>query len=90
MPAIYAQHALRQSAPAPKAPEPQPVPTTLLREQREARDARLPGLWSNKDLSAMEIARILGMASEDAVYGAVCRLKLPRRTKRGHKAQRAS
>ena len=81
MPAIFSQYGLKQTAPTPKAPR-EANSRTHIQRAREERELRLRSLWQNPDISADEIARILGYASRNTVYSTARRLKLPFRVKR--------
>jgi hypothetical protein len=98
MPAIYAQHALRQSAPAVVAATKPSDPIPLRKRTKPPNSGRqmsdrvkaLPALWANPDLSGEQIATMLGFPSRKAVYVAAHRLGLPYRCTRAKKSKRAS
>lgn len=77
MPAIYAQHGLRQNAPAIAAREPERTPS----RGRVVSDRmkRLAVLWADQSKTGHDIAMELGFPSENAVHQAVRYYNLPNR-----------
>jgi hypothetical protein len=97
MPAIYAQHALRQTAPSVVAAAERSTKPVPLRKrakppnsgrQMSDRVKALPALWANPELSGEQIATMLGFPSRKAVYVAAHRLGLPYRCTRTRKSIR--